>query len=63
MSISDQSQVDYHVGIEREEIIDSSTINYLTRQGIITHVIVESKMQDYETNVVAQVRSSFVSIY
>ena len=62
MSISDQSQVHYHVGIERE-VIDSSTINYLTHQGIITHVIVESKMQDYETNVVAQVRSSFVSIY
>ena len=57
-AISNRSHVDYNLGHEI-----TATVNYLARKGLITHIIVEAKMSRYESNVVAQVRSSFVSIY
>ena len=62
-AISDNSRCDYALGGEREEDPFNGTINYLGWRGIATHVIVETKQEKFQPNAVAQVRSSFVSIY
>lgn len=42
---------------------DRCVVDYLKRDSIVTHIIVEAKLKKRQTNVVAQVKSSFVFIY